>query len=390
MQHPITTAGLREQMIKWRHDLHAHPELGGQEERTARFIAGLLEELGLEVHRGVGGTGVVGVLSRGDGDRGLGLRADMDALAITEENTFDYRSLHTGCMHACGHDGHMAMLLGAARYLTEQGQFNGRVHFIFQPAEEPGFGARAMLADGLFDRFPIDAIYGMHNIPSLPQGHLAIRSGPVMACEDHFEIRLTGQGTHAALPHLGADLILAGATVVTSLQSIVSRTLNPVDHAVLSVTEFVTDGTTNVLPNTVTLKGDTRSFLPSVQDQIEASIKRIVNGIAASYDVAGQVSYSHEFMSTVNTDAETSLAIQVAEQAVGAEQLILDFPPFMASEDFGEMLRVKPGCFLFIGNGRGDSPGPGLHNPCYDFDDANLAVGADFWIRLVETHLPDR
>lgn len=390
MQKPIITTDLHEQMVKWRHDFHAHPELGGQEERTARVISELLEDFGLDVHRGIGGTGVVGVLSRGHGERGIGLRADMDALAITEENTFDYRSLHTGCMHACGHDGHMAMLLGAARYLTENGQFNGRVHFIFQPAEEPGFGARAMLADGLFDQFPIDAVYGMHNMPSLPQGHLAIRSGPVMACEDHFEIRLSGQGTHAALPHLGADLILAGSTIVTSLQSVVSRMLNPVDNAVLSVTEFVTDGTTNVLPNNVTLKGDTRSFLPSVQHQIEASIKRIVHGIADTYNVAGQVSYSHEFIPTVNTDAEASLAIEVAKKVVGEEQLIVDFPPFMASEDFGEMLRVKPGCFLFVGNRRGDAPGPGLHNPCYDFDDANLAVGAGFWIRLVESHLPVR
>ena len=381
MQKPITTTDLHEQMVKWRHDFHAHPELGGQEKRTARVISELLEDFGLDVHRG---------MSRGPGERSIGLRADMDALAITEENTFAYRSLHTGCMHACGHDGHMAMLLGAARYLTERGQFDGRVHFIFQPAEEPGFGAKAMLADGLFDQFPVDAVYGMHNMPSLPQGHLSIRAGPVMACEDHFEIRLSGQGTHAALPHLGADLILAGSTIVTSLQSVVSRTLNPVDNAVLSVTEFITDGTTNVLPNNVTLKGDTRSFLPSVQDQIEASIKRIVQGIADTYNVAGQVSYSHEFISTVNTDAEASLAIEVAKQVVGEEQLITDFPPFMASEDFGEMLRVKPGCFLFVGNRRGDAPGPGLHNPCYDFDDANLAVGADFWIRLAESHLPVR
>lgn len=377
-------------MVQWRHDFHAHPELGGSEQRTANVIACLLEDFGLDVYRGIGGTGVVGVLKRGKGQKGLGLRADMDALAITEQNTFNYCSVHRGQMHACGHDGHMAMLLGAAKYLAEQGQFDGQVHFIFQPAEEPGFGAKAMLADGLFSRFAIDAVYGMHNMPSLPQGTLAVKPGPVMACEDHFEIRLTGQGTHAALPHLGADLILAGSSIVTSLQSIVSRSLNPVDNAVLSVTEFLTDGTTNVLPNTVTLKGDTRSFLPSVQDQIETSMKRIVHGIAVANGAEGRVNYRHEFSATINTDAESAVAADVARQIVGEEKLILDFPPYMASEDFGVMLQAKPGCFLFIGNGNDSGQNAGLHNPAYDFDDANLSVGAEFWARLVETHLPAR
>lgn len=384
----MITTDINNAMMSWRHDFHAHPELGGSEQRTANVIAGLLEGFGLDVYRGIGGTGVVGVLKRGKGKKGLGLRADMDALAITEQNTFDYCSVHRGQMHACGHDGHMAMLLGAAKYLAEQGLFDGNVHFIFQPAEEPGFGAKAMLNDGLFSRFAIDTLYGMHNMPSLPKGTLAVKPGPVMACEDHFEICLTGQGTHAALPHLGTDLILAGASIVTSLQSVVSRTLNPVDNAVLSVTEFITDGTTNVLPNTVTLKGDTRSFLPAVQDQIEASMKRIVCGIAEANGVTGHVTYSHEFAATINTDAEANVAAEVARLVVGEEKLLLDFPPFMASEDFGAMLQVKPGCFLFIGNGSDSEHNAGLHNPSYDFDDANLIVGAEFWARLVETQLP--
>ncbi len=375
-------------MVEWRHDFHAHPELGGSEKRTANVIASLLEDFGLDVCRGVGGTGVVGILKRGTGQQSIGLRADMDALALTERNTFDYCSAHKGYMHACGHDGHMAMLLGTAKVLAEKGQFDGQVHFIFQPAEEPGFGAKAMIADGLFDRFVIDAVYGMHNMPSLPQGTLAVKTGPVMACEDHFEILLTGQGTHAALPHLGEDLILAGSSIVASLQSIVSRSLNPVDNAVLSVTEFITDGTTNVLPNTVTLKGDTRSFLPSVQDQIESSMKRIVHGIAEANGVIGNVSYSHEFASTINTDAEAAMAAEVAQQVVGKDKLILDFPPFMASEDFGAMLQVKPGCFLFIGNGSDSDQNAGLHNPSYDFNDANLTIGAEFWVRLIEAQLP--
>jgi amidohydrolase len=388
MNQSIISTELQDLMIQWRHDFHIHPELGGHEQRTADVVADLLESFGLDVYRKVGGHGVVGVLKCGKRQYGIGLRADMDALAISEQNTFDYRSVSPGRMHACGHDGHMAMLLGAAKYLAEKGQFDGQAHFIFQPAEEPGVGARAMMNDGLFSRFIIDAVYGMHNMPSLPQGILAVRSGPVMACEDHFEIRLNGQGTHAALPHQGKDLILAGSNIVTALQSIVSRTLNPVDNAVLSVTEFIADGTTNVLPNNVILKGDARSFLPSVQEQIETSMKRIVQGIAEANGVDGHVSYSHEFAATINTDAESVVAAEVARQLVGEEKVLLDFPPFMASEDFGAMLEVKPGCFLFIGNGSDAEQSAGLHNPAYDFNDANLTLGAEFWARLVETQLP--
>lgn len=386
-RHAQATAYLHERMTQWRHDFHAHPELGCEEHRTAATIAELLRGLDIEVHTGVGGTGVVGILKRGHGSRSIALRSDMDALAIVEENSFDYRSKSTGKMHACGHDGHMAMLLGAAQHLSNKGNFDGIVYFIFQPAEEPGYGAKSMLADGLFKRFPADAVYGLHNMPSLPLGTLAIRPGPVMACEDHFEIIISGKGTHAALPHLGIDPILVGAEIVSALQSVVSRVLNPVDNAVISVTEFIADGTTNVLPTTVTLKGDTRSFTPAVQQQVEVAMCRIVHGICAAHGAGCNFTYSNEFISTINTRTEAAIAEEVARHLVGEERLILDCPPFMASEDFGEMLRIKPGCFLFIGNGTEDPESAGLHNPRYNFHDDNLTTGADFWVQLVESQL---
>lgn len=382
-----TTAYLRNSMAQWRHDFHAHPELGCEEQRTAATIAELLRNFGIEVHTGVGGTGVVGVLKRGNSRQGIGLRADMDALAIVEGNTFAYRSGCEGKMHACGHDGHMAMLLGAAQYLGEKGCFDGTIYFIFQPAEESGRGAKAMLADGLFRRFPADAVYGMHNMPSLPLSTLAVRPGPVMACEDHFEIVITGKGTHAALPHLGIDPILIGAEIVSALQSVVSRSLNPVDNAVVSVTEFITDGTTNVLPTTVTLKGDTRSFLPAVQQQLETAMDRIARGICAAHGADCNFTYSNEFVSTINAPAEAAIATEVARQVVGEDQVNTECPPFMVSEDFGDMLRVKPGCYLFIGNGNAGVDSVGLHNPRYDFHDDNLTIGADFWVRLIESQL---
>jgi len=244
-----------------------------------------------------------------------------------------------------------------------------------------------MLADGLFKRFPADAVYGMHNMPSLPLGTLAVRPGPVMACEDHFEIVITAKGPHAALPHLGIDPILIAAEIVSALQSVVSRSLNPVDNAVVSVTEFITDGTTNVLPTKVTLKGDTRSFLPAVQGQIETAMGRIARGICAAHGAGCNFTYSHEFVSTINSPDEAAIATAVARQVVGEAQVDTETPPFMASEDFGDMLRVKPGCYLFIGNGTAGADSVGLHNPHYDFHDDNLTVGADFWVRLVESQL---
>jgi amidohydrolase len=378
---------LRDAIVQWRHDFHRHPELGFEEHRTSQIVARLLEEFGIEVHREVGGTGIVGVLRRGNSPKSIGLRADLDALAITEENTFDHRSRYDGKMHACGHDGHTAMLLGAARHLAESGVFDGTVFLIFQPAEEHGKGALSMIEDGLFQRFPADAIYAMHNFPSLPVGSFAVRPGPIMACEDNFEIRIDGKGTHAALPHRGIDPILIGSEIVMALQSLVSRTIDPVDNAVVSVTEFLTDGTRNVLPGRVTLRGDTRSFGSTMQNHIEATMERIVSGICAAHGASHGFRYSREFAATINSPAEAEIVATVALRVVGAENINGGCAPIMASEDFGFMLQHKPGCYLLIGNG-GEGPGGcGLHSPSYDFNDDILTIGANFWVQLVESQL---
>jgi hippurate hydrolase len=314
----------------------------------------------------------------------------MDALAIAEKNAFDHRSLNEGKMHACGHDGHTAMLLGAARRLADSGDFDGTVFFIFQPAEEHGKGALRMIEDGLFDRFPADAIYAMHNFPSLPVGSFALRSGPIMACEDNFEILIEGRGTHAALPHRGVDPILVAAEIVTALQSLVARTIDPIEKAVVSVTEFITDGTRNVLPNRVTLKGDTRSFEPTMQTHIASTMERIVAGVCSAHGAQYKFTYSHEFAATINSPAESAIAAEIAVRVAGAENVDGNCPPVMTSEDFGYMLQKKPGCYLLIGNG-GDGPGGcGLHSPSYDFNDAILELGAEYWVQLVESQLPSR
>lgn len=370
-----------------RHDLHRHPELGFEEERTSRVVSGRLRELGIEVHEGLGGTGIVGVLQRGSSGRGIGLRADMDALAITERNRFEHRSVNDGKMHACGHDGHTAMLLGAAERLSRSTRFDGRVHFIFQPAEEHGRGALAMINDGLFERFDMGAVYAIHNLPALPVGRAAVAPGPVMACEDNFQIVIEGRGGHAAMPHLADDVIVVGAEIVSALQTVVSRTLNPTDQAVVSVTEFLTDGTRNALPNTVTLKGDTRAFLPAVQEQLEASMGRLVEGICRAHGVRGDFRYSREFAATINTEKETGAAARAARAVLGAGNVVSDCLPVMASEDFGYMLQARPGCYLLLGNG-GEGPGGcGLHSPDYDFNDEILPLGADIWVKLVEAEL---
>ncbi|MCZ4279608.1 M20 family metallopeptidase [Kiloniella laminariae] len=385
---PEQTSSLDQAMLAWRHDFHQHPELGFEESRTAGKVAQLLRDFGLEVHEGIGGTGVVGLLKRGSGKGAIGLRADMDALAITERNAFEHRSQNPGKMHACGHDGHTSMLLGAARDLAETGQFNGTVVFIFQPAEEHGRGALAMINDGLFERFPVDAIYALHNLPSLPTGHFSIKAGPVMACEDNFEIIIRGKGTHAALPHLGIDPILIGAEVVTALQSVISRTFNPTENGVLSVTDFATNGLRNVIPDQVTLRGDTRSFSPDVQDLIERTMQRIVAGICAAYGADHSFSYSREFVATINSPAEAEIALAVAQELVGTDKVIKNGKAIMASEDFGHMLQHKPGCYLLLGNGAEGPGAVGLHSPDYDFNDELLPVGAAFWSRLVARQLP--
>ncbi len=384
---PQHSNDIRDEMVRWRHDFHQYPELGFEEHRTSAKVAERLRSFGIEVHEGVGGTGVIGLLKCGNGLRAIGLRADMDALTITEENGFPHKSKHDGRMHACGHDGHTTMLLGAAKQLAESQNFDGTVVFIFQPAEEHGRGALAMIKDGLFDRFPVDAIYGIHNMPSLAVGNFAVRAGSIMACEDNFEIMIHGKGGHAALPHLSIDPIMVASEVVLALQSVVSRSLNPIDNAVLSVTDFSVDATRNAIPEKVILRGDTRSFTPEIQDHLETSMERIVSGVCAAHGAQYAFAYSREFAATINSAEEAAIATDVARVTFGAEKVNADCQPIMASEDFGFMLQHKPGCYLLLGNG-GDGPGGcGLHSPHYDFNDDILTTGAEFWVRLVQSQL---
>ncbi|MCP4387377.1 MAG: amidohydrolase [Gammaproteobacteria bacterium] len=374
-------------MQTWRHDIHRHPELAFEEHRTANKVAELLAQFGLEVFTSVGNTGVVGLLKKGDSERSIGLRADMDALKIHEQNSFEHRSLTDGQMHACGHDGHTAMLLGAAQYLAAEGEFDGTVVFIFQPAEEHGDGARAMIEDGLFERFPVDAVYAIHNFPSLAVGKFAVRAGSIMAAEDNFEITINGVGCHAAMPHLGKDPIVIGAEIVTAMQSLVSRTLDPIDNAVVSFTEFETNGTINVVPGQVVIKGDTRSLTTAVQDHIETTMERIVSGICSAHGASYEFSYRRNFVPTVNSAVEAEIAAAAARLVVGTENVVGDSRPVMTSEDFGYMLQARPGAYLLLGNGEEGVGGCSLHNPAYDFNDDILSIGADFWVTLIETQL---
>lgn len=378
---------LLRELTGWRHDFHQNPELGFEEHRTSKKVADLLKSFGLEVHEGVGGTGVVGVLKCGSSARAIGMRADMDALAIHEENTFAHKSRNEGKMHACGHDGHTSMLLGAAKQLADQKGFDGTAVFIFQPAEEHGRGALAMMKDGLFERFPVDAVYGIHNMPSIEAGHFAIRSGPIMACEDNFEITVHGKGGHAALPHLSIDPIVIGSEIVTALQTIVSRSMNPTDNGVVSVTDFHVDATRNAIPEKVILRGDTRSFNSEMQSHIETTMGRIVSGICAAHGADHDFTYSREFAATINTEREADIAAAVARKTFGDDRVNANCYPIMASEDFGFMLQQKPGCYLLLGNGGIGPGGCGLHNPQYDFNDEIMPTGVGFWVNLIQTQL---
>ncbi len=380
-------ADVTREMVCWRRHFHKHPELAFEEAGTSALVAEQLHALGLEVTEGVGGTGVIGRLSRGASERAIGLRADMDALPISEANTFAHTSRHSGRMHACGHDGHTAMLLGAASYLVRSGRFDGTATFIFQPAEENGKGARAMIDDGLFARFPVDAVFAMHNLPGLPAGAFAVRTGEMMACEDTFAIRVDGRGAHAALPHRAIDPIVIGAEIVTALQTIASRTIDPLDNAVVSVTDFDVAATRNVLPPSVTLRGDCRAFRSEVQDRIENTMRRLVDGICAAHGAQGALAYNREFAATVNTPDEADLAARVIKKTFGSEALVNDAAPLMASEDFGFMLHLRPGAYVLIGNGTDGAAGKSLHSPDYDFNDEILPTGAAFWTALVESYL---
>ncbi len=374
--------------IEWRRHLHQYPEFGTEEFKTSEFIANKLEEFGLEVHRGIGGTGVVGILRQGTSERSIGLRADMDALRIKEENTFCHASKHEGAMHACGHDGHTAMLLGAACELAQSRNFDGIVYFIFQPDEERGTGAKAMIADGLFTRWNMDAIYAMHNLPGIPMGKFVTRPSSVMASESSFEITINATGGHAALPHMGTDPIVVGAQVVTALQTIVSRNLSAINEtAVISVTNFETNGTVNVIPSQVTITGDTRSFTDEALHKIEKGIERVVAGQCMSAGVDYQYHFNNSFLSTINTPEETQHAIAAAEAVVGSNNVIGNCEPFTISEDFSFMLREVKGCYILVGNGVGECGGTALHNPHYDFNDDILGTGMRYWQTLVKQQL---
>ena len=373
-------------MATWRHQLHARPEIAFREEHTSDLVAGLLAGFGMEVHRGLAGTGVVGTLRRGRGGRSIGLRADMDGLPVQETSSLPYRSQIPAAMHACGHDGHMAMLLGAARELAQSGRFDGAVHFVFQPAEENEGGGRAMVEEGLFDRFPADSIFGLHNWPGLAAGHFAVRPGPVMAALDLFEVRLRGRGAHGAMPHLAIDPVVAAAEMIGAFQTIVSRNVSPVEAAVVSVTQVRGGDTWNVIPEEVRLRGGARHFRPDVGRVVEEGVRRIAAGVASAFGATVEIDYRPRYPATVNEPAATVIAARVAAEVVGRERALPDVPPSMASEDFAFMLQARPGCYVWLGNGPAEG-GRALHNPAYDFNDAILPVGAAYWVHLVETIL---
>ena len=376
---------LRPDLTRIRRDLHAHPELAFGEQRTSDVVARELESYGVAVHRGLAGTGVVGTLHSGSGKRAIGLRADMDALPIQETNTFDHRSQNDGKMHACGHDGHSAMLLGAARHLAQSRSFDGTVHFIFQPAEEHGGGGSVMVEQGLFETFPMDAVYGLHNWPGLALGQFALIPGPMMASADHFDIVVRGHGAHAAMPHLGVDPVVAGSAIVQALQTLVSRGIEPVDAAVISVTQFHAGDAYNVIPTEATLRGTVRTFKPATRDAMEAGMRRVCEHTAAAFGATAELTYMRGYPPLINNPEHTTICAGVLEAMVGKDHVHRQFPPTMGAEDFAYMLEAKPGCYVFMGNGQGvGTPGCMLHNPGYDFNDAALPIGASYWVRLVE------
>ena len=376
-------------MREWRQHLHQFPETAFEETQTSQFIVDKLLSFGLEVHQGLGKTGVVATLSAGTSSNKIALRADMDALFIQEQNSFAHKSCHNGKMHACGHDGHTAMLLGAACYLAQHRNFDGTVYFIFQPAEEGRAGAKQMIDDGLFLKFPADCVFGLHNFPDIPLGHFAVKSGAMMASFDCFEIVITGQATHAAMPHLGNDAIIASAQLITALQTIVSRTLNPADPAVVSITQIHAGNTWNALPESVLIRGTFRCFNSDIQKTIADRIAQIVKGICESFEVKAEINFNPEnpgYPVTFNAVAETELALQAAIAVVGESSVDRQPVPSMGSEDFAFMLQEKPGCYIWIGNGSSENSCL-LHNPHYDFNDEILATGASYWVKLVDVVL---
>jgi hippurate hydrolase len=377
-----------QELVAVRRHLHQHPELAFEEHATSDFVGSLLTEWGYQVTRGLGGTGLVGTLSNGDGARRLGLRADMDALPITETTGLDYRSSHPGRMHACGHDGHMAMLLGAAKYLARHRGFSGTLHLIFQPAEERGFdsGALAMMRDGLFERFPCDAVFAIHNHPGEPPGHFLLRSGPFMAAGDRVFVTIHGSGGHAARPHLAVDPLVAAAAIVTSLQTVVARNVNPEDSAVVTVGRLRAGDALNVIPDSAEIGISVRSFSPPVRALLRERITALITGIAQAHGARAEIDYVEGYPVLANEPAAAQLAAQVAQELVGPAAVDADTGRLMGSEDFAYMLQACPGALIRLGNGPADG-GRGLHSPHYDFNDANLPYGVAFWSRLTERFL---
>ncbi len=384
-----------ESIAQIRRNIHAHPELRFEEKRTAELVAEALSSWGIPVFKGLGKTGVVGRL---DGDLGpgkmIGLRADMDALPLQEKNTFAHASTNPGKMHACGHDGHTAMLLGAAQYLSNHREFKGSVIFIFQPAEEGGAGAQEMIEDGLFEQFPCDAVFGLHNWPGLEEGHFGVTTGPMMASSNEFSIEIQGKGGHAALPHNSADPIMAGVQIAQALQTIITRNKRPVDAAVISITQFHAGKTSNVIPDTAMLGGTVRTFTLEVLDLIERRLHEIANQVASAFDCKANIEFKRNYPPLINHERETVFASHVMRELVGEARVNTRIDPTMGAEDFAFMLLKKPGCYVFLGNGDGDHRMTGhgmgpchLHNPSYDFNDALIPVGINYWVRLAQTFL---
>jgi hippurate hydrolase len=382
---PQVAAFSEEQAIAIRHDLHRHPELAFEEHRTSARIAGLLSDWGFDVTTGVGGTGVVGTLKRGSGTRRLGLRADFDALPISEDSGLSYASQNPGLMHACGHDGHTTILLSAAHYLARHGRFDGTVHLVFQPAEEIGKGATRMIADGLFERFPVDAIFGLHNWPGVPAGRFGFVDGPAMASVDWARIRVIGKGGHGAEPHTGVDPVLASAHIITALQSVVSRNVDPREMAVITVGSIHGGQAANVIPDSVELKLTVRAFLPEVRETLRRRIPLLAESVAAGFGASVEIEFPLGFPSVLNHAAETAFARQVALDVFGEAGVVPGLAPRTASEDFAFLLQQRPGSFLFVGNGDSAS----LHSPRYVFDDAVIAPAASYWAHLAERFLAE-
>ena len=379
---------LHDEMTEWRRDIHQHPELKFEENRTSDLVAAKLEEFGIEIHRGLAKTGVVGTIRNGDGPS-IGLRADMDALPLEEKNTFKHASSNPGKMHACGHDGHTAMLLGAAKHLASKKKFKGTVHFIFQPAEEGGGGGELMIKEGLFEMFPADSVYGLHNWPEMPAGIFGVGSGPIMAAADNFDLIINGLGGHAAMPDKCIDPIVIASQVVNALQAIPSRNTHPVDSLVISVTQIHSGDAYNVIPDSVTMKGSVRTFQTETRKEIPSSMLRVAEGVCQAFGANCELNYMLGYPATVNSVPETDISAKAVVDLLGEDNIIRNPTPSMASEDFSYMLEKRPGCYVWLGI----APKEGvsaelLHSSRYDFNDDVLTIGASYWVKLVENELP--